>query len=172
MSNFLKFLNDDDRKMLLGNATRQDFEADTVIVAEGEPQTAIYVLESGEARVEKTHGDFSIELSRLKPGDVFGEMGFVEGFKASASVVADEPCAVHIISNDLVQEKINSDPGFYGRFYQSLAYTLSGRLRDTTIDSIADYSWGTRVVEQPQETGVENTADWGGGSPFGDETKG
>ena len=171
VSSFLKFLTDDDRKMLLGDASLESFEPDSIIVAEGEPQKAIFVLASGEARVEKAHGDFGIEVSRLGPGDIFGEMGFIDGFEASASVIADGPCTVHVISNDLVNEKIKSDPGFYGRFYQSLAHTLSGRLRDTTLDTIADYSWGTRVLEQKPESAVEDAAEWGGGSPFGDDSK-
>lgn len=171
MSSFLKFLTDDDRKMLLGKATLKSFESESIIVAEGEPQDTIFVLESGEARVEKSHGEFSVELSRLCPGDVFGEMGFVEGFEASASVIADGPCTVHLISNGLIKEKIKGDPGFYGRFYQSLAFTLSQRLRDTTVDTIADYSWGTRVLGQEPETEVEEPPGWGGGSPFDDDQK-
>lgn len=169
MSSFLKFLTEDDRKMLLGSATLKKFEPESVIVTEGEPQDSIFVLESGEARVEKAHGEFGVELSRLGAGDVFGEMGFVEGFEASASVIAEEPCAVHLVSKDFISEKIKNDPGFYGRFYQSLAFTLSQRLRDTTVDTIADYSWGTRVLEQEPETEVEEPPGWGGGSPFDDE---
>lgn len=171
MSNFLEFLTDEDRKSLLAQANLESFEPESVIIAEGEPQKAIFVVKSGEARVEKAHGEFSIEISRLGPGDIFGEMGFVEGFESSASVVADGPCEIYVISNDVVKEKINGDPGFFGRFYQSLAYTLSGRLRDTTLDSIADYSWGTRVSGQGTETGGDDSADWGGGNPFVDENK-
>ncbi len=171
MSDFLKFLTDEDREKLLGKATLKSFEPESVIVAEGEPQLAIFMLETGEARVEKSHGEFSVEISRLGPGDIFGEMGFVEGFEASATVIADEPCTVHVISNDFVNEMIKTDPTFYGRFYQSLAYTLSRRLRDTTVDSIAEYSWGTRVLEQEPETEVEEPAGWGGGSPFENDKK-
>ncbi|MDX1512628.1 MAG: cyclic nucleotide-binding domain-containing protein [Gammaproteobacteria bacterium] len=171
VSDFLKFLTDEDRQVLLGNATMKNFEPEDVIVTQGETQEAIYVLESGEARVEKQHGDLSVEISRFEAGDVFGEMGFVEGFDASASVIADEPCKVHVISNDLVQKLIDGDPGFYGRFYHSLAHTLSQRLRDTTVDSIAEFSWGSRVIEREPETEPEEVPGWGGGSPFDDAAK-
>ena len=47
-------------------------------------------------------------------------------------MIAEEPCGVVIIGHALVQEIINQNPGFYGRFFQSLAYLLSQRLRTTT----------------------------------------
>ena len=62
------------------------------------------------------------------------------------------------------------DPGFYGRFYHSLAEILSARLRETNEVGIAEYAWGGRLLDSPEAPaeGGEATTDWGGGSPLRD----
>ena len=170
--NFIKSLSDEDRRQLLDKAERKHFEPGRAILEEGDRRPVLFVLHSGEARVERSHGEFQVEISRLKAGEIFGEMSFVEGFDASASIVADKPCVVDIIDVKHVKMLIAVDPGFYGRFYQSLANTLSQRLREVTVDSVADYSWGGQNFtdaasgeDQPEQRG------WSGGDPLRDSPR-
>jgi CRP-like cAMP-binding protein len=168
VANFFDFLTDEDEQRLLGGAELRSVDPDGVIVKQGELQGAIFVLKDGEARVERSHGEFNVEISRLTAGNVFGEMGFIEGFEASASVIAETACEVHVIDVNDVEALIRDDPGFYGRFYQALAYTLSERLRETTVDGIADFSWGSGFMGQESDAEAGVKSGWGGGSPFED----
>ena len=98
MAGIFRFLTDDDESKLLGRAQPRHYDAEEVIVREGERTRSLYILRSGSARVERSHGEFSVEISVLKQGELFGEMGFVEEFSASASVIALSECEVEVVS--------------------------------------------------------------------------
>ena len=144
---FLKYLDEGDWEKLDASTERQRFAPDEVILAEGDRRHALFVIEQGAARVERRHAEFHLEIARLEAGEVFGEMSFVEGYSASASVVADEDCEVAVIEGDAVDRLIAADDRFAARFYRSLAEVLSQRLRRTTAEGVAEFSWGGRIVE-------------------------
>ena len=165
MNEFLEFLTDEDRQLLSKTAEQRDCAPGEVILAEGERRDALFVILKGSARVERAHMEFSLEIARLGEGELFGDMGFIEGAPASATIVADGPTRVEVIDVAHVQSLIARDPGFHGRFYQSLAKILSRRLRETTVQSIAEYSWGGDTFPSLEDT----EGGWTGGSPLRDE---
>lgn len=133
MSQIFKYLSTDEEKRLLETGGLRHFEAEETILSQGSEHSAIYVIGQGQVRVERDSAGFSLELTNLGRGQIFGEMSFLEGAPASASVVADEGGAdVYLINGDQVEALLNSDPGYFGRFYKSLADILSRRLRDTS----------------------------------------
>jgi CRP-like cAMP-binding protein len=83
---FFADLSDDDLDGVLGVGRRVSFEADTPIVEEGDPGDAMYVILSGQARVD-VGGRFHI----LKAGEFFGEMALIAPSKRMATVKATEP---------------------------------------------------------------------------------
>ena len=172
MAGIFKFLTEDDEASLLERAERRRCAGGDVIVREGERANSLFILRSGMARVERSHGEFSVEISVLKAGELFGEMGFVEEFAASASVVAIGDCEVDVVGGEIVQAAVDGDPGFGGRFYQSIAYILSRRLRATSVEALSEFSWGTgsfaRTLDEVGSDGVPAN-DWIGGSPLRDE---
>jgi CRP-like cAMP-binding protein len=111
---------------------RLDFEHNAVILREGQPGDAVYFLAEGQVRVEQMMKDVSIELARLPSGCIFGEMSFLDGANVSASVVADGHVELVKVPNIDLQNLIKEDTRFASHFYQSLAVTLSGRLRATS----------------------------------------
>jgi CRP-like cAMP-binding protein len=129
----LRFVTDEDHRLLLERAQQLRFGRGDVIVAEGSRRQAIFLLQQGFVRVERAHLGQGIAVARRGPGEVFGEMAFVEGDSASASVIADEDVQVAVIDGADVQALLASVPGFATRFYQSLALTLSQRLRELTV---------------------------------------
>ncbi len=157
---FLKYLDDRDWERLMEGAARRRFEPEAVILAQGEAGHAIFMLERGSARVERRHGEFYVEIARLGPGEVFGEMSFLEGYSASASVVAAEPCEVTVLEGQRVEALLEADAGFAARFYRSLAEILSRRLRQTTVDGIAEFSWGGRVLDESAYAGAPKQVSW------------
>ena len=84
-------------------------------------------------RIELEHPEFNIEITRLSAGEIFGEMSFLEGFNATATVIANEDVDIDIVQAQAIDELIEKDSGFFGRIYKSLAQILSTRLRDTTL---------------------------------------
>ena len=172
MAEFLKYLTDEDEKRLLEGANHRTCDDGEVILAEGETRHALNILRQGRARVERIHGQFSVEVSQLEEGELFGEMSFVEDFEASASVVADGPCVVDVIPGEYIRELIAPEPDFAVRFYHSIAEILSRRLRATTVEGVSEFSWGSGFEHAPEPEMQERASpDWGGGSPLRDSLK-
>ena len=170
MAAILKFLTEEEESRLLASCGRQQHAAGDCIVREGERVRQLFILREGEARVERSHGGYTLEISRLGPGDLFGEMGFVEDEGASASVVADGACVVDVIGDDDVLTMMQIDPDFSGNFYRSIAWLLSRRLRATSVQALSEFSWGTGSFSHGDEEPVKDdqAPSWGGGSPLRD----
>src|SRR5262249_9450853 len=93
---------------------------------------------AGYVRVERKDGrEQGVAVARLGPGQVFGEMSFLEEAGASASVIADDVVEVDVVEGGHVQSLLTSDPGFSARFYHSLAGSMAHRLRRTTRAHVA-----------------------------------
>lgn len=74
------------RRRLADIGKRRTYEAGETIVREGSTGTALYIVLSGLARVERG-GEI---LGQLKSGDFFGELALIEEHPRSASVIAVE----------------------------------------------------------------------------------
>ncbi len=103
-----------------------------VILAEGGYRRALHFVKSGTVRVEEAQNGRGIALALLGPGEIFGEMGFVENSPASASVVTQDDAVINVIEGEALQSVMASEPGFAVRFYHSIAITLIRRLRITS----------------------------------------
>ncbi len=67
-----------------------EFAAGDVILREGEPASALYIIESGTVSISRA-ADPARELAALGPGDLFGEMAILQEQAHSASVTAQTP---------------------------------------------------------------------------------
>jgi len=103
-----------------------------VILAEGGERRALFVVKSGAVRVEQALNGQGIALALLGPGEIFGEMGFVESAPASASVIVQDDAELEVIEGESLQSIKAAEPGFSVRFYHSLAISLARRLRATS----------------------------------------
>ena len=116
---------------LMARAETRQYRYDDVILAQGFVGAALYVIADGEVRIERANAGRSAQLARLGPGSVFGEMSLLDEAGASASVIADGKVEVICLDGADLGALVRADSGFAARFYQSLATTLSRRLRAT-----------------------------------------
>ncbi len=130
----LEHLTDADWALLRDRARRRTFSRGETILRQDDAHLALFVIHRGFARVERNEQGSGIAISSLGPGEIFGEMSFLEGTGASASVVADDAVEVDMIDGSAVQSLLVSDPGLSARFYRSLALSLSSRLRRASRD--------------------------------------
>ena len=73
-------------KRLADKMDEQRFMEGASIVRQGEPGDTFYVIVEGEAKVKDPKGR---TLSRLIPGDFFGEISLMDGGPRTATVVAE-----------------------------------------------------------------------------------
>ncbi|HEX2668309.1 MAG TPA: cyclic nucleotide-binding domain-containing protein [Gammaproteobacteria bacterium] len=145
LAKIFRFLRDEEHQQLLQSSERKAFKPGEVLIQEGSRQTSLYVIVKGDVKVQRDHDGFAIELSRHGPGEIFGDMSFIEGQAASATVIAgDEEVLVFIITHAHISTLMSQNPAFAARFYQSLAEILSRRLRETTnlVQKDAAAVWG------------------------------
>lgn len=110
------------------------YDADEMILGEGMFDSWIYFLISGEVRVEKHNKDLSI-LNRT--GDVFGEMGIIDGSPRSASVYAIKETVCLATDASIVDRLTGKDKiAFSYILYRIFSEILANRLRLTSEELI------------------------------------
>lgn len=116
----------DDQVLCDGNEYL-DLAEGEVLINEGDAGDAAYCVVAGEVLVWKV-GEFGpIELARLGPGAIFGEMSVVDEKPRSASVRALCPTRVKCMRRSQFLDSFENDPDFAA----SLLKILLERLRET-----------------------------------------
>ena len=132
MDSKLKYLTLEDYSVLLEKAKIVTYKQHDVILKEGRSSQAIYLVRKGMVRVERAASGRDVAIAFLEPGEVFGEMSFLEGVPTTAAVIAQSDVEVCVLSEQNLYSLLTSVPGLSDRFYQSLAHNLSNRLTQTT----------------------------------------
>jgi CRP-like cAMP-binding protein len=138
---FLRFLEPAEERALLDAAPPLTFESGAVVIDIGVPLRALYVVDEGSVRIERPDGDRFVSLGVLGPGQLFGEMSFVDGSSTSARVVAHARTRVRMIDMPIVDNLSEIDPTFGARLFRSIAAMLAERLRITSTDVMLRKPW-------------------------------
>jgi CRP/FNR family transcriptional regulator, cyclic AMP receptor protein len=100
-------------------------EAGTAILKEGDANDRIYFILEGEVEVAKG----GLSLIRLREGDTFGEMEFLDVMPAVATVSALVSSTIATISNRGLHELSKTSMRAFAMIMMNLARDLSRRLR-------------------------------------------
>ncbi|MBD2259730.1 cyclic nucleotide-binding domain-containing protein [Pseudanabaena sp. FACHB-2040] len=131
-------LSDEDVDWLRHSGERVSISAGGVLIQEGQPITALYLLLDGTLEVKTgTLGppDQQRTVAHLATGEVIGEMSFVDNRPPSATVIAETDIIVLSVSQEQLLERADTDLAFGKRFYRGLAFCLSNRLRLMNVGS-------------------------------------
>ena len=98
------------------------------IIKEGMLSDCAYIIDSGKVEVSKLrpNGEKQI-IDVLNENDIFGEMGLIDGFPRSATVIALEDCTISIMT----QEAFNSLAQHNPQALMPILKVLAKRLRAT-----------------------------------------
>jgi CRP-like cAMP-binding protein len=124
----------------------ESFEAGELVVAEGTPGDALYLVLSGTVTVVKKQR----LLATLAAGEFFGEMSLVEPAPRSASVIAADSAFLFRLPYFEFQNMLESDPRAFTSVFVTIVRVLSERLRRSnellgSIDELADWLAGSLV---------------------------
>ena len=122
----LQYVNRNDWVLILDKAKYLNFKKGETLIQQGEQPGSVFVVMDGRAKI--TNG-FGVKIARISPGEICGEMAFLENTNASASVIAEEAMVVYAVEWPILQNLFELYPHLASRFYRSLAVTLSRRLR-------------------------------------------
>lgn len=94
-------------KRLADRMDEQRFMEGATIVREGDAGDSFYVIAEGEARVSDRNGRV---LSRLIPGDFFGEISLMDGGPRTATVTAATKLTALALSRSDFRRLLNEEP--------------------------------------------------------------
>jgi CRP-like cAMP-binding protein len=132
--NGLVYLTANDWALIADKATRVKFKARDLVIQKGKRTHGVYVLLTGKATVQIAAKG---PPPSVGPGEVCGEISFLDDLPATANVIAQEPIEALYLDRPMLQGLIELFPHLGSRFYHSLAASLSRRLRDLIMPGVA-----------------------------------
>jgi len=147
----LGILDDVDIDWMASNGVMCNIASGETLIQEKRPIDSLYLLLEGQLSV--TVGGLNGTLiATLMPGEIVGEISFVDPRPPSASVQATQDSRLLAISRDLLSIKLKKDQAFAARFYRAIAVFLADRLyvsvgrfgygspqQDVDVDELPEY---------------------------------
>lgn len=113
-----QFLNDYGR--------RQQYKTGELVVREGAPCDAVYIVLAGRARIIKNDATGNSNVIALaEKGSIIGEMGVFMDLKRSASILADGPLTLLELANTNFATALQHFPALSVRMLRSLSVKLN-----------------------------------------------
>ncbi|MEO0794023.1 MAG: MMPL family transporter [Verrucomicrobiota bacterium] len=140
-------------KKLILLANLEEREVGEYIVREGEVGDCVYVIIDGELEVTKEIDGRRVVLSRLKLGDIFGEVALISDVKRTADVTATTDARLLVLDWNSLVNLQRYNPFLSSRLFLNLSRILGQRLKSSLerIESPAPFP--TRTPFKPKQKG-------------------
>ena len=108
--------------------TPRTLEAGEVLFREGDVGTEVFIVRSGRLRITRRDGDVEVELGFADPGEMVGEMAFVDRVPRAATLTAVERTDLAMLDLEGVRGALDAQPAWIRLMVRSLI----GHLRETS----------------------------------------
>lgn len=115
--------------------TPRMLEPGEVLFREGDRGTEVFIVRTGRLRITRREGDTDVELGFADPGEMVGEMTFVDQAPRAATLTAVERTDLAMLDLESVRGALDAQPAWVRLMLRSLI----GHLRETSrkVESIA-----------------------------------
>jgi tetratricopeptide (TPR) repeat protein len=111
-SPFFEVLTDEERQALAAEMELEQHGEGDVIISEGQPGSAMYVIASGEVKVFTSGKDNkAVYLAKLGEGDFFGEVSVLTGKPRTATITASQPTSLLRLDKEKLDNALARYPG-------------------------------------------------------------
>ena len=110
-------------------ARKENYKTGDVIFKEGSHGVAVYIIDSGKVEISKDVQGKKFAIETLGPGDMFGEMSFIDHEPRSATATALEDTELELLDKDFIDSEFNQ----ISSDFRGVIRTLVKRLRNTTL---------------------------------------
>jgi len=100
-----------------------------LLIEAGEEDSTIFSVESGHLEVIATRGDELVKVATVGPGDVLGEVSFIDGSARTVSVRAADECTVLAWNRGTLCQALDEDHTLLSKFAIAMSELLVERLR-------------------------------------------
>lgn len=126
-----------DLQRLRSFSVTRDYDAESVIFEEGDAGGELFVIADGEVEIlKRTDAGEPLTLARLKAGDFFGEMAFVDESPRSASAIARSKLHVHVLPSGSLKRIFEYNVGT-ALYVTNVLCKIMARRLDATLRRIA-----------------------------------
>ncbi len=130
LETFAAQLTDDERAALHQLGILRRFDRGAILIYQHEPDDRVMLLLSGRVKVEQDgKNERGLLLSIRDPGDIIGELGFIDGQPRVATVTALEPVRALVIPGQAFRRHLETTP----RVAVVLLGVVARRFRDATV---------------------------------------
>jgi len=127
-------LSDADADWLAEQGRLESVDPGLPLIQQGVPIEEVHLVLRGRFLVSQ-RGEVR-DLGSIGPGEMMGEMSFLDSRLPVADVRAgEERCEVLSLPRSALQRRLDAEPDLAARFYRGLARILSARLRDALAES-------------------------------------
>ena len=131
---------------LIAISTTRHLQDREVLIEHGQVDETLHIVSSGTLAVERaTSGGDTITLHILKPGDLAGEMGFVDGTGHTATLRAIGPASVINITRKDLELLLSSKPDVVYGLMRGIIRTAHRIQREMNLQSIELNNYITKV---------------------------
>lgn len=151
----LKMLAPDTRAAMESVGERLTVDAGTILFAEDEQTNELYIIESGRVVSYRAGGEDDAEwpVLNLGPGDIVGEMSFLDGGARQLNARAETDCTLQRIHPfDLLE--LEGGDHFYDNLRASVGITVVQRLRVGTELHVATLQHQLELVRTQKQFGL------------------
>ncbi len=156
LANFsiFKTLNQDDLKDFVSLLRLRKYVPNDCIIRKGDPGKNLFIILSGSVDVVDQDG---ISITRLRNGEVFGEMSLISGDRVGATIKVVDPTTVLYIRGQDFLKVLNRFPSLQMYF----ARLLSRRLAKSNVMISKEFSSGmTGTLDQMQPAELFQTLNY------------
>ncbi len=107
-----------------------EFDTGDMLVKQGTIGRDMYLILSGEVDVIRRDDDESRTLAILKPGQIFGEIGYIRETERTADVVAKDKVSALRFDYERMQKDLKFFPNIVAKLNFNISYVLGERLAD------------------------------------------
>ena len=131
-------------------STLVSYPPKAIILKEGEPTLDIYLIQSGNVRIQRKTPYGKFALASLEPGVLFGEASFVDHGPRTGDAVTGSDAEIIAFAPGPLQELIERDQRFQLALYWAFWKSMSAKLRQTN-ENLTQFFSTTRpaAVEEP-----------------------
>lgn len=124
-----RYFTPDERHRIESLAKVFTLDAGGLLIEAGEEDSTLFSVESGHFDVLSQQGEKTIKVASVGPGDVIGEVSFIDGSARTVSVRAGEDSTVLAWNRGTLCEALADDHTLLAKFAIAMSELIVERLR-------------------------------------------
>jgi len=122
----------EDADVLLEACEERNLVGGEELFHENDPGDSLFIVQSGRVDIFKNiRGDVDRSLASFGPGDIIGEMSFIDGARRSATARTTESSEFLVLSRQSLKRVQKERPDIVAVFFRNMAGIVASRLRTT-----------------------------------------